>query len=108
MRTWIFAACAVFSMMVAVLAEGGSYGGGNNYQYASVPHYGKYEFGYKRGNPYHFQERHEVGNGHNFKTKVRWGDKYGGYGEQYYDYNHADKGYGGHGGHGGHGGGGYH
>ena len=40
-------------------------------------------------------------------SQVKWGDKYGGYGEHYWDYNHADKSYDhghGHGGHhGGHG-----
>ena len=24
-----------------------------------------------------------------FRTRVKWGDQYGGYGEQYYEYNHG-------------------
>lgn len=60
------------------------------------------------------EERHEQGHGHQFKTKVRWGDKYGGHGEHIWDYNHAPKyghghGHGhGHGNGGGHGHGGHH
>lgn len=46
-----------------------------------MPHKGAWEFGYRRGNHGHFTERHEQGHGHHFKTKVRWGDKHGGYGE---------------------------
>ncbi|KAK3928419.1 tRNA modification GTPase MnmE [Frankliniella fusca] len=50
-----------------------------------------YENGFRRGNEHHFHERHEKGapkHGH-FTTKVRWGDKHGGYGEHYWDYNHG-------------------
>jgi len=39
-------------------------------RYAHNPAHGEYEFGYKRGNDYHFQERYEKGMGWTFKTKV--------------------------------------
>ncbi|KAL1419230.1 hypothetical protein MTO96_005324 [Rhipicephalus appendiculatus] len=68
---------------------GGGYGG--YFQYARVPGYNTYEFGYRKGNPYHFQERHETRHGPHFRTKQRWGDKHGGYGEHYWEYNHAPK-----------------
>ncbi|XP_076356860.1 uncharacterized protein LOC143250282 [Tachypleus tridentatus] len=76
---------------------GGGGGNGGYFQYARVPGYKEYEFGYRKGNPYHFQERSEQGKGHTFRTKVRWGDKKGGYGEHYWEYNHAPKYGGGHG-----------
>ncbi|KAK4874971.1 hypothetical protein RN001_014331 [Aquatica leii] len=65
--------------------------GSKYYQYAHVPAKDHYEFGEKRGNEHHFIERHEKAHPHagEFKTKVRWGDKHGGYGEHYWDYNHA-------------------
>ncbi|KAG8278596.1 hypothetical protein J6590_016858, partial [Homalodisca vitripennis] len=49
-----------------------------------------YEFGFRRGNEHHFKERYEKAQPHQgqFKTKARWGDKHGGYGEHYWDYNH--------------------
>ena len=46
-----------------------------------MPAEGAWEFGYRRGNHEHFTERHEHGASHHFKSKVRWGDKLGGYGE---------------------------
>ncbi|XP_063916342.1 uncharacterized protein LOC135132248 isoform X2 [Zophobas morio] len=72
--------------------------GSKYFQYAHVPAKDHYEHGHKRGNEHHFIERHEKAHPHagEFKTKVRWGDKHGGYGEHYWDYNHA-----GHGGDGG-------
>jgi len=60
------------------------------FRYQRVPEEGAWEFGYKRGNPYHFIERHEKGLLNQFKTKVKWGDKHGGYGEHYWDYNHTE------------------
>ncbi|PNF21660.1 hypothetical protein B7P43_G11270 [Cryptotermes secundus] len=73
-------------------------GHGKYFQYQHNPEHDHYEFGYRRGNEHHFQERYEKAAPHagHFKTKVRWGDKHGGYGEHYWDYNHA-----GHGGDGG-------
>ncbi|CAL8142513.1 unnamed protein product [Orchesella dallaii] len=76
------------------------HGDGKYFQYAHNPGYDEYEYGYRRGNDYHFQERYEkYGPYWNFKTKVKWGDKYAGYGEHYWDYNHAGSGHddGGHG-----------
>ncbi|KAL3273773.1 hypothetical protein HHI36_015200 [Cryptolaemus montrouzieri] len=71
-------------------------GGSKYFQYIHVPAKDHYEHGHRRGNEHHFIERHEKAKPHEgeFKTKVRWGDKHGGYGEHYWDYNHA-----GHGGH---------
>ncbi|KAI1287067.1 hypothetical protein HDE_10381 [Halotydeus destructor] len=70
----------------------GHHGGHHGYfQYARVPHKDAWEFGFRRGNHGHFKERHEHGKGHHFKTKVRWGDKHGGYGEHFWDYNHHPK-----------------
>ncbi|XP_044252876.1 uncharacterized protein LOC123003899 isoform X2 [Tribolium madens] len=65
--------------------------GSKYFQYAHVPAKDHYEHGHKRGNEHHFIERHEKAHPHagEFKTKVRWGDKHGGYGEHYWDYNHA-------------------
>ncbi|XP_065173550.1 uncharacterized protein [Atheta coriaria] len=64
--------------------------GSKYFQYAHVPEKDHYEIGHKRGNEHHFIERHEKAHPHagEFKTKVRWGDKHGGYGEHYWDYNH--------------------
>ncbi|XP_056636934.1 uncharacterized protein LOC130445368 isoform X2 [Diorhabda sublineata] len=65
--------------------------GSKFFQYAHVPAKDHVEYGHKRGNDHHFIERHEKEHPHagEFKTKVRWGDKHGGYGEHYWDYNHA-------------------
>ncbi|XP_064476041.1 uncharacterized protein LOC135389921 [Ornithodoros turicata] len=81
--------------------HGGGYGGGGGggggdghgeyFQFVRVPGYDTYEFGYRKGNPHHFQERHESRHGPHFRTKQRWGDKHGGYGEHYWEYNHAPK-----------------
>ncbi|CAH0564247.1 unnamed protein product [Brassicogethes aeneus] len=69
--------------------------GSKHFQYIHVPQKDHYEHGHKRGNEHHFIERHEKAHPHagEFKTKVRWGDKHGGYGEHYYDYNHAGHGH---------------
>lgn len=74
----------------------GVHAGSKYFQYIHVPAKDHYEHGHRRGNEHHFIERHEKGHPHEgeFKTKVRWGDKHGGYGEHFWDYNHA-----GHGGH---------
>lgn len=61
-----------------------------NNRYASVPYPYAWDFGYRRGNPYHTIERHEHGKGPHFQTKVKWSDKYGGYGVHVWDYNHDD------------------
>lgn len=78
----------------------GGYGGGHHgghgdhygkyFQYASVPYPHAWEFGYRRGNPYHTIERYEHGKGPHFQTKVKWSDKHGGYGVHVWDYNHDD------------------
>lgn len=78
-------------------AESGHGGGGHGhghseyFQYARVPGHDEYEFGYRKGNPHHFRERHEQKDGHRFRTKLRWGDKHGGYGEHFWEYNHVPK-----------------
>lgn len=75
----------------ARVTRGSSYGDGY-FQYLNVPAHKEYEFGWNRGNPKHFVSRYEQGKDHRFRTRVRWGDHYGGYGEQYYEYNHGDHG----------------
>ncbi|XP_017774445.1 PREDICTED: uncharacterized protein LOC108561142 isoform X2 [Nicrophorus vespilloides] len=93
-----FTLCSVYGQHLqeaAQLAESGLTGavqaGSKYFQYAHVPAKDHYEVGHKRGNEHHFIERHEKAHPHEgqFKTKVRWGDKNGGYGEHYWDYNHA-------------------
>merc|ERR1712243_180421 len=66
---------------------GGKYDG--YFQYANVPSPYEYEFGYNRGNPAHFTSRYEQAKEGRFRTKVKWADAYSGYGEHYYEYNHA-------------------
>merc|ERR1712244_94498 len=61
------------------------------FQYVNVPAHKEYEFGWNRGNPEHYISRYEQSKDHRFRTRVRWGDKHGGYGEQYWEYNHAPK-----------------
>jgi len=63
------------------------------FQYINVPAPEEYEFGFNRGNPNHFISRYEQSKDHRFRTRVRWGDSYGGYGEHYYEYNHGPAGY---------------
>ncbi|XP_044759410.1 uncharacterized protein LOC123317102 [Coccinella septempunctata] len=65
--------------------------GSKYFQYIHVPSKDHVEHGHRRGEDHHFIERHEKAKPHDgeFKTKVRWGDKHGGYGEHYWDYNHA-------------------
>ncbi|XP_052132532.1 POU domain, class 3, transcription factor 2-like isoform X2 [Frankliniella occidentalis] len=85
-----------------------AHGHGKFFQYGHHDGKDHYENGFRRGNEHHFHERHEKGapkHGH-FTTKVRWGDKHGGYGEHYWDYNHGGHHDGGDGGDGGGGGGG--
>merc|ERR1712029_92896 len=59
------------------------------FQYVNVPAHKEYEFGWNRGNPEHYISRYEQSKDHRFRTRVRWGDNYGGYGEHYYEYNHG-------------------
>ncbi|KAJ9580679.1 hypothetical protein L9F63_024146 [Diploptera punctata] len=56
------------------------------------------EFGHVCENPNEWEQRYEKKDlaKHRHQGQVRWGDKHGGYGEHYWDYNHA-----GHGGEGG-------
>ncbi|CAM1295669.1 Uncharacterised protein g1350 [Pycnogonum litorale] len=72
-------------------ASATDHGGDHYFQFAHVPAHKEYAFGFRKGNDYHFIERDEKGKDHTFKTKVIWGDKKGGYGEHYWDYNHAPK-----------------
>ncbi|KAG5898514.1 hypothetical protein JTB14_038468 [Gonioctena quinquepunctata] len=53
------------------------------------------EFGHVRETPNDWEQRFEKINLQNLKRqgKVRWGDKHGGYGEHYWDYNHAGHGH---------------
>ncbi|KAG5898515.1 hypothetical protein JTB14_038468 [Gonioctena quinquepunctata] len=69
--------------------------GSKFFQYTHNPAKDHVDHGHKRGNEHHFIERHEKEHPHagEFKTKVRWGDKHGGYGEHYWDYNHAGHGH---------------
>eukprot|EP00095_Tigriopus_kingsejongensis_P008941 maker-scaffold199_size265817-snap-gene-1.39 protein:Tk08941 transcript:maker-scaffold199_size265817-snap-gene-1.39-mRNA-1 annotation:"multidrug transporter" len=60
------------------------------FQYINVPAHKVFEWGYRRGNdPKHFREEYLSQKDHTFKAKVKWGDKHGGYGEHFYDYNHG-------------------
>jgi len=59
-----------------------------HFQYLNVPSKKEYEFGWNRGNPDHFVSRYEQNKDHRFRTRVKWNDDYGGYGEQYFEYNH--------------------
>ena len=89
------------------------------FQYVNVPAHKEYEFGWNRGNPQHYVSRYEQSKDHRFRTRVRiyllqllqkahivsqsirfscilkhnvqvkWGDHYGGYGEQYYEFKHG-------------------
>ncbi|XP_040575523.1 uncharacterized protein [Lepeophtheirus salmonis] len=70
----------------------GGYDKDNYFQYINVPKEKVFEWGYRRGDdPNHFREEYLSQNHHSFKAKVKWGDKYGGYGEHFYDYNHGPK-----------------
>ncbi|XP_072394850.1 uncharacterized protein [Diabrotica undecimpunctata] len=53
------------------------------------------EFGHVRETPNDWEQRYEKLNLETLKHqgKVRWGDKHGGYGEHYWDYNHAGHGH---------------
>merc|ERR1740128_525116 len=59
-----------------------------HFQYLNVPAPKEYEFGWNRGNPDHLVSRYEQAKDHRFRTRVKWSDVYGGYGEQFYEYNH--------------------
>ncbi|XP_057368924.1 uncharacterized protein LOC130689981 [Daphnia carinata] len=63
------------------------------FQYANVPAKDEYEFGHNRGNPSHNRNQYEQSKDHRFRTKVKWSDAYGGYGEHNWEYNHADSAY---------------
>ncbi len=62
---------------------------GGYFQYVNVPSWNEYEFGWNRGGPHHYMSRFEQSKDHRFRTRVRWGDKRGGYGEQYWEFNHG-------------------
>ena len=59
------------------------------FQYVNVPAHKEYEFGWNRGHPNHYISRYEQSKDHRFRTRVRWGDSYDGYGESYWEYNHG-------------------
>merc|ERR1711902_166887 len=59
------------------------------FQYVNVPAHKEYEFGWNRGHPNHYISRYEQSKDHRFRTRVRWGDSYDGYGEHYWEYNHG-------------------
>ncbi|XP_047986703.1 putative mediator of RNA polymerase II transcription subunit 26 isoform X2 [Leguminivora glycinivorella] len=61
------------------------------FQYRHLPTHEDYEQGHRQGSERHFTERHERAKPSDglFSAKVRWGDKHGGYGEHYWDLNHA-------------------
>merc|ERR1711862_62768 len=59
------------------------------FQYVNVPGHKEYEFGWNRGHPNHYISRYEQSKDHRFRTRVRWGDSYDGYGEHYWEYNHG-------------------
>ncbi|XP_076035685.1 uncharacterized protein LOC143021818 [Oratosquilla oratoria] len=59
------------------------------FQYVNVPGHKEYEFGWNRGNQHHYISRFEQAKDHRFRTRVKWADKHGGYGEHYWEYNHA-------------------
>ncbi|XP_071532031.1 uncharacterized protein [Panulirus ornatus] len=61
------------------------------FQYVNVPGHKEYEFGWNRGNPHHYISRFEQAKDHRFRTRVKWADNYEGYGEHYWEYNHAPK-----------------
>merc|ERR1740128_1131239 len=91
--TRLTVAC-LLALVVAVSAQaGGSYGKQPEgyFQYVNVPGHKEYEFGWNRGNPHHYISRYEQAKDHRFRTRVKWGDQKGGYGEHYYEYNHAPK-----------------
>ena len=68
------------------------YGKDQYFQYINVPAHKVFEWGYRRGiDPHHFREEYLSQKDHTFKAKVKWADAHGGYGEHFYDYNHADK-----------------
>ncbi|KAF0289400.1 hypothetical protein FJT64_012331 [Amphibalanus amphitrite] len=86
-------------LAVAVSAQGGDGDGYGKqpdgyFQYVNVPGHKEYEFGWNRGNPHHYISRYEQAKDHRFRTRVKWADTKGGYGEHYWEYNHAPKGYG--------------
>ncbi|XP_037081443.1 uncharacterized protein LOC119102196 [Pollicipes pollicipes] len=91
-------ALCLLALVAAAAAQGGSGGYDKQpdgyFQYVNVPGHKEYEFGWNRGNPHHYISRYEQAKDHRFRTRVKWGDQKGGYGEHYYEYNHGPKGYG--------------
>merc|ERR1711953_15479 len=63
------------------------------FQYVNVPGHKEYEFGWNKGHPNHYISRYEQSKDHRFRTRVRWGDSYDGYGEHYWEYNHGPSDY---------------
>ncbi|CAG4936780.1 unnamed protein product [Colias eurytheme] len=61
------------------------------FQYRQMPTSEDFDQGHRLGSEDHFTERHERSRPSSglFNAKVRWGDKKGGYGEHYWDLNHA-------------------
>ncbi|KAJ2939670.1 hypothetical protein O0L34_g14387 [Tuta absoluta] len=61
------------------------------FQYRHLPTHEDFHQGHRQGSERHFTERHERSRPSEglYSAKVRWGDKQGGYGEHYWDLNHA-------------------
>ncbi|XP_045487625.1 uncharacterized protein LOC110991972 isoform X2 [Pieris rapae] len=61
------------------------------FQYRHLPTSEDFDQGHRLGSSQHFTERHERSrpSAGLYNAKVRWGDKKGGYGEHYWDLNHA-------------------
>ncbi|XP_047471042.1 uncharacterized protein LOC125026565 [Penaeus chinensis] len=88
----LFAACILGVVSAFPQGGGGSYKQPEGYfQYVNVPGHKEYEFGWNRGNPHHYISRFEQAKDHRFRTRVKWSDTHEGYGEHYWEYNHAPK-----------------
>ncbi|XP_037784556.1 uncharacterized protein LOC119580478 [Penaeus monodon] len=88
----LFAACLLGVVSAFPQGGGGGYKQPEGYfQYVNVPGHKEYEFGWNRGNPHHYISRFEQAKDHRFRTRVKWSDTHEGYGEHYWEYNHAPK-----------------
>ncbi|KAK2715352.1 uncharacterized protein LOC136039587 [Artemia franciscana] len=92
----VFAICAVAGFCSADDDYGRNYKPSYNgktpegyFQYVNVPGEHEYEFGYNRGNPSHYTSRFEQAKDWRFRTRAKWADAHGGYGEHYWEYNHG-------------------
>ncbi|XP_075233837.1 uncharacterized protein LOC142331690 [Lycorma delicatula] len=80
-------------------ADAAALGHGKYFQDAFTHLFGplQIEFGHIKETPEDWEQRYEKKDDKNkrYQGKVRWGDKHGGYGEHYWDYNHAGHDHGG-------------